>query len=125
MENKVGTDYSLLTNLNVHDLINKIEIEVEKVSGYCSCGYKVGDKFYAEGLNTPNREICGGAYMVIFPLQTALHCGASFDFGIEFNLSKKFIIDLGAKYSEIKVKPIDEEVDLSGFQVGISFLVVI
>jgi ABC-type multidrug transport system ATPase subunit len=28
LENKVGTDYSLFTNLNVNDLINKIENEV-------------------------------------------------------------------------------------------------
>lgn len=60
--------------------MKKFEIEVEKVSGYCSCGYKLGDKFYAEGLNTPNKTFCGGAYMVIFPLQTALSCGALFDF---------------------------------------------
>ncbi|MFX0074339.1 MAG: ATP-binding cassette domain-containing protein [Candidatus Hermodarchaeota archaeon] len=32
LENKVGTDYSLLTNLNVNDLINRIEIEVGKDS---------------------------------------------------------------------------------------------
>lgn len=32
LENKVGTDYSILTNLNVNDLINKIDIEVGKGS---------------------------------------------------------------------------------------------
>lgn len=60
--------------------MKKFEIEVEKVEGYCSCGYKPGDKFYAEGLKTPSKEICGGAYMILFPLQTALHSGAVFDF---------------------------------------------
>jgi uncharacterized repeat protein (TIGR04076 family) len=53
--------------------MKKFEIEVEKVTGYCSCGYSPGDKFYAEGLKTPSKEICGGAYMILFPLQTALH----------------------------------------------------
>ena len=55
-------------------------IEVEKVNGYCSCGYQVGDKFFCSGLNTPQQEFCGGAYMGIFPMQTALHCGAEFGF---------------------------------------------
>jgi uncharacterized repeat protein (TIGR04076 family) len=56
------------------------EIEVEKVNGYCSCGYKEGDIITCEELNTPNKPFCGGAYAVIFPMQTALFCGATFDF---------------------------------------------
>lgn len=60
--------------------MKKFEIEVEKVEGYCSCGYKAGDKFYSEGLKTPGREICGGAYIMLFPLQTSLHSGAVFNF---------------------------------------------
>jgi len=60
--------------------MNQFEIEVEKVTGYCSCGYQVGDKFYAEGLNTPDKGFCGGAYMILFPMQTALNCGALFNF---------------------------------------------
>ena len=60
--------------------MKRFEIEVEKVNGHCLCGYKVGDKFYADGLNTPNCSFCGGAYMIIFPMQTALHCGAQFSF---------------------------------------------
>jgi len=62
--------------------IKTFEIEVEEINGYCSCGYKVGDKFYAEGLNTPDSKFCGGAYMVIFPMQTALHSGARFSFEV-------------------------------------------
>jgi uncharacterized repeat protein (TIGR04076 family) len=58
----------------------RFEIEVEKVSGYCSCGYKVGDIFSCEGLNTPDKPFCGGAYAVIFPMQTALFSGATFNF---------------------------------------------
>lgn len=58
----------------------KFEIEVEKVTGYCSCGYKVGDVFYSEGLNTPSLPFCGGAYAILFPMQTALHSGATFSF---------------------------------------------
>ena len=60
--------------------MKKFTIEVEKVNGYCSCCYKQGDKFYAEGLNTPQPTICGGAYMILFPMQTALSCGAKFNF---------------------------------------------
>ncbi len=60
--------------------MNTFEIEVEKVTGPCSCGYGVGDKFLAEGLNTPEKGFCGGAYMILFPMQTALNSGARFGF---------------------------------------------
>ncbi len=60
--------------------MKKFIIEVEKVNGYCSCGYDVGDKFYCSGLNTPDEKFCGGAYIGIFPMQTALHSGAVFNF---------------------------------------------
>lgn len=60
--------------------MNSFEIEVENVNGYCSCGYKAGDKFHLEGLNTPDKAFCGGAYLVIFPMQNALNCGATFPF---------------------------------------------
>ena len=56
------------------------EIEVESVNGYCTAGYKAGDKFYAKGLNTPEKGFCGGAYMALFPMQNALHSGAQFNF---------------------------------------------
>jgi uncharacterized repeat protein (TIGR04076 family) len=58
----------------------KFEIEVEKVTGFCSCAYKVGDVITCEGLNTPHKAFCGGAYAIIFPMQTALHSGAVFNF---------------------------------------------
>jgi uncharacterized repeat protein (TIGR04076 family) len=58
----------------------KFEIEVEKVTGFCACGYKVGDVITCEGLNTPNKAFCGGAYAIIFPMQTALHSGSVFNF---------------------------------------------
>ena len=54
----------------------KFEIEVEKVNGYCACGYKVGDIITCEGLNTPNKPFCGGAYAIIFPMQS----GTTFNF---------------------------------------------
>ena len=50
--------------------------------------------------------------------------GFSADAGIEFRLSNRFIFDLGAQYSRVRVKPGDIEVDLGGFRVGVSFLVV-
>ncbi len=61
-------------------MAKKFEIEVEKVNGYCACGYQEGDIFTCEGLNTPSQPFCGGAYAIIFPMQTALHAGATFDF---------------------------------------------
>ncbi len=60
--------------------MHKFEIEVEKETGPCTCNYKAGDKFYAEGLNTPDKEFCGGAFLILYPIQTALSCGARFDF---------------------------------------------
>lgn len=60
--------------------MKKFEYRVERVTGYCSCGYKAGDIIHCEGMNTPDISFCGGAYMVLFPIQTALHNGAAFDF---------------------------------------------
>ena len=45
-----------------------------------ACGYKEGDIITCEGLNTPNQPFCGGAYAIIFPMQTALNSGATFNF---------------------------------------------
>ena len=61
-------------------MARKFEIEVEKVTGHCSCEYKKGDIIICEGLNTPNTPFCGGAYAIIFPMQTALHSGSTFNF---------------------------------------------
>jgi uncharacterized repeat protein (TIGR04076 family) len=60
--------------------MKRFEYKVEKVSGYCSCGYKVGDVFHCEGMNTPDVPFCGGAYMALFPIQVALGNGARFHF---------------------------------------------
>jgi len=60
--------------------MKKFQITVERVSGHCTCGYKVGDTFYAEGLNTPDKPFCGGAYIILFPMQTALASGSRFSF---------------------------------------------
>jgi uncharacterized repeat protein (TIGR04076 family) len=60
--------------------MKQFEYRVEKVSGYCACGYKEGDIFHCEGMNTPEISFCGGAYIVLFPIQVALHNGAEFHF---------------------------------------------
>lgn len=60
--------------------MRRFEIEVEKVTGHCDCGYGVGDRFECDGLNTPAQEFCGGAYMALFPMIVALNSGASFGF---------------------------------------------
>ena len=33
--------------------MKKFEYQIEKVTGHCSCGYKVGDVFQCDGMNTP------------------------------------------------------------------------
>lgn len=60
--------------------MKRFEYRVEKVSGYCSCGYKVGDVIRCKGMNTPDVPFCGGAYMALFPIQVALHNGGRFNF---------------------------------------------
>ncbi len=60
--------------------MRRFEIRIESVTGHCACGYSPGDKYYANGLNTPEKQFCGGAYMVLFPMQNALAAGAAFDF---------------------------------------------
>ena len=62
--------------------MKRFEYRVEKVSGYCSCGYKVGDVFQCDGINTPDVSFCGGAYMAIFPIQVSLHNGGRFNFEV-------------------------------------------
>ena len=51
--------------------MKKFEYQIEKVTGHCSCGYKVGDVFQCDGMNTPCTPFCGGAYMALFPIQVA------------------------------------------------------
>ena len=54
-------------------------VTVEKVRGSCRCSFKEGDKFSFRGVKTIE-GFCGGAYLVIFPLMTALGFGARFNF---------------------------------------------
>ena len=68
-------------------IVKRFEYRVERVSGYCSCGYKVGDTILCEGMNTPDIAFCGGAFMALFPLQVALFNGA--EFGFEENPKSK------------------------------------
>ena len=60
--------------------MNQFIIQVEKVTGYCACGYREGDIIRCSGLSTPAEPFCGGAYMILFPMQTALNSGAKFEF---------------------------------------------
>lgn len=55
------------------------EVEVERVNGHCSHGYRVGDRIQLNGLDTP-AGFCGGAYTTLFPIVVALNCGARFGF---------------------------------------------
>ena len=61
-------------------VVTEFRIRVEMVQGYCSCGYQEGDTFSCEGMNTPAVSFCGGAYIVLFPMQVALQSGARFCF---------------------------------------------
>ena len=38
------------------------------------------NKFHVCGLRTPDKPICGGAYIVLFPMMNALLSGAKFNF---------------------------------------------
>jgi opacity protein-like surface antigen len=49
--------------------------------------------------------------------------GYCLDAGIEFKISSRFIIDVGAKYSQATVRPTGFDVQLGGAQAGVSFLV--
>jgi opacity protein-like surface antigen len=56
--------------------------------------------------------------------------GFSLGSGVEFNLSSHIILDLGLNYSQAKIKiqvsdSVEEEFDLGGFEVALSFLVFI
>jgi len=59
--------------------MKQFEVEIEKVNGYCSKGYKVGDTVTLNGFDTPD-GFCGGAYTTLFPIVVALISGARFDF---------------------------------------------
>ncbi len=59
--------------------MKNFEIEIEKVNGYCTYGYKVGDKVKLNGYSTPD-GFCGGAYTLLFPIIFALDTGARFNF---------------------------------------------
>ncbi len=61
-------------------MAKRFEITVEKVTGHCACGYQEGDVICCNGLSTPETPFCGGAYAILFPMQTALHSGARFAF---------------------------------------------
>ena len=50
--------------------------------------------------------------------------GFSLDGGLEFWLSARFIVDFGIRYSQVKVSPTGDEIDLGGLQFGLAFLVV-
>ena len=60
--------------------MKKFKYTVEKVLGHCSCGYKLGDVFHCEEMNTPAIPFCGGVYMALFPIQVSLCNGAKFSF---------------------------------------------
>ena len=60
--------------------MKRFKITVDKVVGYCSCNYKKGDVFYVQGMNTPKKEFCGGAFLIIYPIQVSLHTGGCFSF---------------------------------------------
>ncbi|HEX2965476.1 MAG TPA: TIGR04076 family protein [Syntrophorhabdaceae bacterium] len=59
--------------------MKKFRVEIERVNGYCSHGYKTGDVFVFNGLNTPD-SFCGGAYTTLFPVIFALGSGSRFEY---------------------------------------------
>jgi uncharacterized repeat protein (TIGR04076 family) len=56
------------------------EVTVERVTSYCSHGYKTGDTFILNGMDTPD-GFCGGASTMLFPTILALSTGTRFSLG--------------------------------------------
>jgi uncharacterized repeat protein (TIGR04076 family) len=54
-------------------------VEVEKVRGPCTRGYKEGDRFTFKGFDTPD-GFCGGAYTMLFPVISTLRSGGRFHY---------------------------------------------
>lgn len=59
--------------------MKKFRVEVERVDGHCQHGYKPGEVFFFDGLDTPD-AFCGGAYTTLFPVIFALASGARFTY---------------------------------------------
>ena len=51
-----------------------------KIYIYCLFFLKQRLIITCEGLHTPNKPFCGGAYAILFPMQTVLVSGAMFNF---------------------------------------------
>jgi len=48
---------------------------------------------------------------------------AAYEAGFELKINRNFLLDLGARYDQIKVKPTGFEIELGGVQAGISLLI--
>jgi hypothetical protein len=59
----------------------------------------------------------------VFPTVTGNGRNTAYEVGFELKMNRHFFLDLGVCYEEIKVKPIDLEIDLGGLQAGVSLLV--
>jgi len=89
---------------------------------------------YTMPLRTFNPYMQFGYTHLYFTEESAIHTteddgnGFSLVTGVEIQLSKRFILDLGLRYSSVKIQiqvsdELSEEFDLGSFQIGLSFLV--
>lgn len=85
---------------------------------------------YTFNLGTVNPYLEGGYTYIFFKEESDIGDvdgegkGYSLDAGIEFKLSPRFVIDLGARYSRATVRPTGFDVQVGGLQAGISLVVV-
>lgn len=99
-------DKTTLT-LNPIDLSLRYTFDLGTINPYLQGGYSY--IFYKEESDIGDVEGEGKGYCL--------------DAGIEFKISSRFIIDVGARYSRASVRPTGLDVQLGGAQAGVSFLV--
>ena len=106
------TDEITTLTLNPIYISLRYTFELSKVNPYLELGYnymifKEKSRFGTESESELGTTKDGGS-------------GFSFDAGVEFKVSSKIILDLGMKYSQVEVL----DIDLGGFQAGLSLLVI-
>ncbi len=86
---------------------------------------------YTFSLGTVNPYVEGGYTHLYFKEESDIGdvkdqgSGYVLDTGVELRISPRFVIDLGARYSQVKVSPTGFAVELGGLHIGITFLVII
>jgi opacity protein-like surface antigen len=100
------TQESTILTLNPLNFSLRYTLYLGKINPYIAGGYTF--IFFKESSDIGNIYEDGQGYSV--------------DLGVEFKLCSWFIIDLGTRYTNVKVNPTGFDVHLGGWQVGLSFV---